>query len=51
VLEGIASQPIARRFLALWAERRPADPAAEDLWLAARDAGLRRIKALLEARR
>jgi predicted phosphodiesterase len=51
VLEGIASQPIARRFLSLWAERRPADPAAADLWLAARDAGLRRIKALLEARR
>lgn len=51
VLEGIASQPIARRFLALWAERRPADPGAADLWLAARDAGLRRIKAALEARR
>ncbi len=51
VLQGIASQPIARRFLSLWAERKPADQGAADLWLAARDAGLRRIKALLEARR
>ncbi len=51
VLEGIASQPIARRFLALWAERRPADESSTDVWLAARDAGLRAIKAALEARR
>jgi predicted phosphodiesterase len=51
VLQGIAAQPIARRFLSLWAERRPADAGAADAWLAARDAGLRRIKALLEARR
>ena len=55
VLGGIASQPIARRFLTLWAERRragrPPDAEAAEVWLAARDAGLRRIKAALEARR
>jgi hypothetical protein len=49
VLQGIASQPIARRFLELWnARRSSADP---DVWLAVRDAGLRKIKAVLEARR
>jgi hypothetical protein len=49
VLGGIASQPIARRFLELWSARRSsADP---EVWLAARDAGLRKIKAVLEARR
>ncbi len=51
VLGGIASQPIARKFLQLWAARRPADEASAQAWLAARDIGLRRIKALLEARR
>ena len=51
VLDGIASQPIARKFLQLWNARRPVDEGAVEVWLAARDAGLRRIKALVEARR
>ena len=51
VLEGVATQPVARRFLELWQGHRPdgAGPPRE-VWLRARELGLRKIKGALESR-
>jgi len=52
VLAGVHSEPVARRFVALWEARQPplASPDFAD-WLAAREIGLRELKAQLERRR
>ncbi|MBN2078404.1 MAG: metallophosphoesterase [Spirochaetes bacterium] len=53
VLDGISNQAIAGRFLEEWKAHEPAagDAGARAIWLRAREIGLRRIKAELEARR
>ena len=52
-LEGISQQVIARKFLELWTTRGPEgdDPESREIWLRARELGLRKIKSVLEARR
>jgi exonuclease SbcD len=52
VLPGIASQPLARRFLTLWEQKEP-EPAQESerrIWLRARELALAEMKRVLEAR-
>ena len=51
VLTGIASEPIARRFLEIWEAKKPFPQAAESAWLKARELGLLKIKETIEARR
>jgi exonuclease SbcD len=48
VLEGIASEAIARRFLDLWRQAEPETPGEREIWLRARHLGLARIKSALE---
>ena len=53
VLPGIASHPLARRFLKAWKAREP-DPALvheRSVWLKARELALGEIKSILEARK
>jgi DNA repair exonuclease SbcCD nuclease subunit len=50
-LPGIASHPLAKRFLAAWTEREPHDDTERRIWLRARQLGLQAIKETLEARR
>ncbi len=66
VLPGIASQPLAAAFLKGWQEKKPSSPAgashsptgttpagtshARQVWLRARELGLRELKRVLEAR-
>lgn len=50
-LEGIASQPAAKRFLDLWKAHEPPDPGRRRVWLKARELALLKMKELLEARR
>lgn len=48
---GISSQEIAKKFLMIWNERKPADLGDEiEVWERAREIGLRRIKEVMEAR-
>ncbi len=48
---GISTQEIAKRFLRLWEEKKPANIGDElEVWRAARDIGLKKIKEHLEAR-
>lgn len=49
-LEGISTQPMAKRFLELWREREPKGEEERRVWLKARELALRKIKELLEAR-
>jgi DNA repair exonuclease SbcCD nuclease subunit len=51
VLEGIASEPVARRFLDLWREAEPDDTSDREIWLRARHLGLEKIKTALESLR
>ena len=51
VLSGIASEPIARRFLEIWEAKKPFPQGAESAWLKARELGLLKIKDTIEARR
>lgn len=52
VLEGIASQPVARKFLALWEKQAPAadDFHARKVWLKARELALHKVVEYLKAR-
>ncbi len=50
-LEGIATQPVAKRFLELWKGREPSGSEERSVWLKARELALVKIKVLLEARR
>jgi len=50
VLPGIASDPLARRFLSLWQQWEPADQANRPAWLRARALALGEIRGILEAR-
>jgi DNA repair exonuclease SbcCD nuclease subunit len=50
-MPGIASQPLARRFLQVWAASEPQDPAERPAWLRARQLGLLAIKHELAAGR
>jgi DNA repair exonuclease SbcCD nuclease subunit len=50
VLPGIASDPLARRFLSLWQEREPDNEADRPAWLRARVLALTEIRGILEAR-
>ena len=50
-MPGIASQPLAARFLELWAASEPQDPAERPAWLRARQLGLLAIKQELAAGR
>jgi DNA repair exonuclease SbcCD nuclease subunit len=50
VLPGIASQPLAQRFLSLWGNREPAGGEERRVWLRARAMGLEEIKRIMEAR-
>ena len=50
-LEGIATQPVAKRFLELWKAREPAGEEERRVWLKARELALVKVKELLEARR
>ena len=43
-MPGIASQPLARRFLEVWQTSEPRDPAERPAWLRARQLGLLAIK-------
>ncbi len=49
--DGISSEPIARKFIELWAAEEPATNGAErEIWLKAREIGLLKIKDALERR-
>lgn len=50
-MPGIAAQPLAARFLELWAASEPQDPAGRPAWLRARQLGLLAIKQELAAGR
>ena len=50
-MPGIASQPLARRFLEVWQASEPRDPAERPAWLRARQLGLLAIKQELAAGR
>jgi hypothetical protein len=52
VLEGIASQPVAQKFLTLWQKRAPAadDLHANQVWLKARELALQKVVEYLKAR-
>lgn len=50
VLPGIASDPLAQRFLSLWQQREPADQTDRPAWLRARALALGEIREILEAR-
>jgi len=49
-LEGIATQPVAKRFLELWKAREPSSEEERVVWLKARELALLKVKELLEAR-
>jgi hypothetical protein len=52
VLPGIATEPLARRFLRLWQDMEPEDDRDDrrKIWLRARELALEEIKRVLEAR-
>ena len=50
VLDGISSQPIARKFLEISDKARPADSPDFAVWHKAREIGLLKIKNLVQAR-
>jgi DNA repair exonuclease SbcCD nuclease subunit len=50
VLPGIASDPLAQRFLALWQKREPEDQDSRQAWLRARALALGEIRRALEAK-
>ncbi len=49
-LEGIATQPVAKRFLERWKAREPSGGEERTVWLKARELALLKVKELLEAR-
>jgi exonuclease SbcD len=52
ILTGISSQPMAKKFIKLWEQKKPKNNNEEDIntWLKAREVGLAKIKEVMEAR-
>lgn len=51
VVSGIASQPLAKKFLERWSEKRPNEQDKIEIWNRAREIGLMKIRDILEAQR
>ncbi len=51
VVSGIASQPLAKKFLERWLEKKPDDSQKEEAWRRAREIGLMKIRQIIEARK
>lgn len=51
VVAGIASQPLAKKFLERWMENKPEDAEKIEAWKRAREIGLMKIREIIEARK